>query len=52
MKRINDKKAPQGGSHYPIQQIILLAGCSTAAPGSSSDLHTKNKKILAAMELY
>jgi hypothetical protein len=29
---------------YPIQQIILLTGCSSAAPASSSDLHLKVNK--------
>ncbi|MDR3696602.1 hypothetical protein [Mucilaginibacter sp.] len=29
---------------YPIQRIILLAGCSSAAPVSSSDLHMKVNK--------
>jgi hypothetical protein len=37
---------------YPIQQIILLAGCSSAAPDSSSDLQVKNKKYWPALELY
>jgi hypothetical protein len=30
---------------YPSQQIILLAGCSSAEPASSSDLQMKGKKI-------
>jgi hypothetical protein len=29
---------------YPGQQIILLAGCSSAEPASSFDLHRKYKK--------
>jgi len=29
---------------YSIQQIILLTGCSSAEPVSSSDLHTKGNK--------
>jgi hypothetical protein len=28
-----------------VQQIILLAGCSSAAPVSSFDLHMKIKKL-------
>jgi hypothetical protein len=29
---------------YPGQQIILLAGCSSAEPVSSFDLHREDKK--------
>jgi len=39
------KKPRQAGAvPYSIQQIILLAGCSSAAPVSSSDLQVKVKK--------
>jgi hypothetical protein len=34
---------------YPIQQIILLAGCSSAEPVSSSDLRKKIKKKLTCL---
>jgi len=45
VKRIDNEKAPAGrSSSYSIQQIILLTGCSSAAPVSSSDLHVKVKK--------
>jgi len=44
MKRISIKKAPRRRLIYPIQQTILLAGCSSAEPVSSFDLQTKNKK--------
>jgi hypothetical protein len=32
---------------YPNRQIILLAGCSSAEPASSSDLQMKDKKHAA-----
>jgi hypothetical protein len=45
VKRIDNEKAPASRScSYSIQQVILLAGCSSAAPVSSSDLHMKVKK--------
>jgi len=37
------KKPPLQRLIYPIQQIILLAGCSTAEPDSSFDLQMKGK---------
>jgi len=40
------------GPVYPIQQIILLAGCSTAEPVSSFDLHVKGKKYGRALKIY
>jgi hypothetical protein len=46
------KKPPCERPVYPIQQIILLTGCSSAAPVSSSDLHRKDKKYWLCFVRY